>query len=177
MAPSEPTRDHAEDPNRPRIPDFSSTAGRKLAVVCSKGNLDQVYPALVFASAALGEGIETHLFFTFWGFEVILPDRMRELKFTPLGNTAVHLPQGLGGLPGMTALATRVMRRQIADIGVPDIPELLDQIVACGGHLWACQMSVDLMHLQPDDLYGAVEGVINAADFFDKTSGAQLIFI
>ena len=27
---------------------------------------------------------------------------MGDLKFTMLGNTATHMPQGLGGLPGMT---------------------------------------------------------------------------
>jgi len=96
---------------------------RKLAIICSKGNLDMAYPGLVLANAALGEGVETHLFFTFWGFDIITKSRMAELKFTPLGNTATHLPQGLGGLPGMTALATHQMRKQIAAVGVPDVPQ------------------------------------------------------
>ena len=94
-----------------------------------------------------------------------------------LGNTATHMPQGLGGLPGMTAMATHMMRKQIAGIGVPEVPEFLDQIVASGGHLWACRMSADMMHLTEDDLYDAVEGIINAADFIEKTDGAQLLFI
>ncbi|HET9172241.1 MAG TPA: DsrE/DsrF/DrsH-like family protein [Actinospica sp.] len=161
------------------IPDFgdTATAGRKLAIICSKGNLDMAYPALVLANAALGEGVETHLFFTFWGFDMITKSRMGELKFTLLGNTATHMPQGLGGIPGMTTLATHQMRKQIHDIGVPDVPEFLDQIVASGGHLWACRMSADMMHLDLDDLYEPVEGIISAADFIEKTEGAQLLFI
>jgi len=161
------------------VPDFGDAAptGRKLAIICSKGNLDMAYPGLVLANAALGEGVETHLFFTFWGFDMIAKSRMGDLKFTPLGNTATHLPQGLGGLPGMTALATHQMRRQIHDVGVPDVPEFLEQIVASGGHLWACRMSADMMHLTEADLYQAVEGIISAADFIDKTDGAQLLFI
>jgi len=150
---------------------------RKLAIICSKGNLDMAYPGLVLANAALGEGVETHLFFTFWGFDIITKSRMAELKFTPLGNTATHLPQGLGGLPGMTALATHQMRKQIAAVGVPDVPEFLELIVASGGHLWACRMSADMMHLDLDDLYHDVEGIINASDFIEKTEGAQLLFI
>ena len=75
-------------------------AGRKLAIICSKGNLDMAYPGLILANAALGEGVETHLFFTFWGFDMINRKTMGDLKFTMLGNTATHLPQGLGGLPG-----------------------------------------------------------------------------
>jgi len=161
------------------IPDFGDpqTAGRKLAIICSKGNLDMAYPGLVLANAALGEGVETHLFFTFWGFDMITKSRMDDLKFTPLGNTATHLPQGLGGLPGMTAMATHLMRKQIAEIGVPEVPEFLEQIVASGGHLWACRMSADMNHLVEADLYDEVEGIISASDFVEKTEGAQLLFI
>ena len=161
------------------MPDFGGTAapGRKLAIICSKGNLDMAYPGLILANAALGEGVETHLFFTFWGFDMITKSRMKDLKFTMLGNTATHMPQGLGGLPGMTALATRQMRKQIAEIGVPTVPELLEQIVDSGGHLWACRMSADMMNLDESDLYEAVEGIISAADFIEKTDNAQIIFI
>ncbi|GAA0815597.1 DsrE/DsrF/DrsH-like family protein [Spirilliplanes yamanashiensis] len=160
------------------IPDFDGgTAGRKLAIICSKGNLDMAYPGLVLANAALGEGVETHLFFTFWGFDMITKSRMRDLKFTPLGNTATHLPQGLGGLPGMTAVATRQMKRQIAEAGVPEVPEFLAQIADSGGHLWACRMSADMLHLDEGDLCAEVEGIISAADFIEKTDGAQLLFI
>jgi peroxiredoxin family protein len=161
------------------VPDFgdAATAGRKLAVICSKGNLDMAYPGLILANAALGEGVETHLFFTFWGFDMITRSRMHDLKFTMLGNTATHLPQGLGGLPGMTAMATHQMKKQIQDIGVPDVPEFLDQIVASGGHLWACRMSADMQHLGMDDLYEGVEAIISATDFIEMTDGAQLLFV
>jgi peroxiredoxin family protein len=160
----------------PNFDDDVATA-RKLAIICSKGNLDMAYPGLVLANAALGEGIETHLFFTFWGFDMITKSRMHDLKFTPLGNTATHMPQGLGGLPGMTAMATHMMKKQIAGIGVPEVPEFLEQIVASGGHLWACRMSADMMQLTEGDLYDEVEGIISATDFIEKTEGAQLLFI
>jgi peroxiredoxin family protein len=160
------------------VPSFDDEAtGRKLAIICSKGNLDMAYPGMILANAALGEGVETHLFFTFWGFDIITKSRMADLKFTMLGNTATHMPQGLGGLPGMTAMATHKMKKQIAEIGVPTVPEFLDQIVASGGHLWACRMSADMMHLDESDLHDAVEGIISAADFIEKTEGAQLLFI
>ena len=161
------------------VPNFGdeATDGRKLAIIRSKGNLDMAYPGLILANAALGEGVETHLFFTFWGFDMITRSRMDDLKFTMLGNTATHLPQGLGGLPGMTAMATHQMKKQIEEIGVPDVPEFLEQIVASGGHLWACRLSADMMHLDESDLYEDVEGIISAADFIEKTNGAQILFI
>ena len=162
----------------PIIPSFGSPdTDRKLAIICSKGNLDMAYPGLVLANAALGEGVETHLFFTFWGFDMINKKTMADLKLTLLGNTAMHVPQGLGGLPGMTTMATHQMRKAIADLGIPEVPEFLQQIVDSGGHLWACRMSADMQGLGLDDLYDGVEDVISASDFIEMTDGAQLLFI
>jgi peroxiredoxin family protein len=173
------TIDTAPDTAPAIIPNFDteSTQGRKLAIICSKGSLDMAYPGLILANAALGEGVETHLFFTFWGFDIINKETMADLKFTPLGNTATHMPQGLGGLPGITHMATSKLKKSIADLDVPEVPEFLEQIVASGGHLWACRMSADMNHLTEDDLYDEVEGIISASDFIDKTEGAQLLFI
>jgi peroxiredoxin family protein len=161
------------------VPSFDDEAdsGRKLAIICSKGNLDMAYPGLILANAALGEGVETHLFFTFWGFEMINLKTMGHLKFSPMGNTATHMPNSLSGLPGMTAMATHMMKRQIADLDVPEVPEFLEQIHQSGGHLWACRMSADMMKLHEEDLYEGVEGIISASDFIELTEGAQLLFI
>jgi peroxiredoxin family protein len=168
------------------IPDFEDAADtdRRIAIICSKGNLDMAYPGLIIANAALGEGVETHLFFTFWGLDMIVKSRMHHLQFSPAGNAAMHLPvgdlrmpQALAPLPGMTGMATHLLKKQIADLGVPEVPDLLDQIVAAGGHLWACRMSADMMKLTAADLHDDVEGIISAGDFVEMTAGAQLLFI
>ena len=171
-----PTIPHTAE--APIVPSFvDAESGRKLAIICSKGNLDMAYPGLILANAALGEGVETHLFFTFWGFDMINKKTMGDLKFTPLGNPATHMPQGLGGLPGITHMATSKLKKSIAELDVPEVPEFLEQIVASGGHLWACRMSADMNHLTEEDLYEEVEGIISASDFIEKTEGAQLLFI
>jgi peroxiredoxin family protein len=162
----------------PILPTFDdTTTDRKLAIICSKGTLDMAYPGLILANAALGEGVETHIFFTFWGFDLVNKKTMHDLKFTMLGNTATHMPQGLGGLPGMTAMATSRLKKSIAEVGVPEVPELLEQIVDSGGHLWACRMSAEMNHLTMDDLTDGVEAIISAGDFIEKTEGAQVIFV
>lgn len=158
---------------------------RKLAIICSKGNLDMAYPGLILGNAALSEGIETHLFFTFWGFDMVNKAHMDSLKFTMVGNTAMHMPQApgvkiphmLGSLPGMTEFATRMMRNQIKGLDVPTVPEMLDQITAAGGHLWGCRMTFDMLGLSMADLYEGVEAVISANDFIEISEGAQIIFI
>ena len=168
------------------VPDFGDEdeLDRKLVIICSKGNLDMAYPGLVLANAALGEGIETHLFFTFWGLDMVTKSRMNNLQFTPVGNTAMHLPIGdsrmpqfLTPFPGMVSMSTKMMKKQSADLGVPEVPDMLEQIVAAGGHLWACRMSYDMMKLTEGDLYDGVEAVINATDFMEKSEGGQLLFV
>jgi peroxiredoxin family protein len=162
----------------PLVPSFDTPdTGRKLAIICSKGSLDMAYPGLILGNAALGEGVEVHLFFTFWGFDMINKKTMGDLKFTPLGNTATHMPQGLGGIPGVTHMATSKLKKSLEELDIPEVPDFLEQIVASGGHLWACRLSADMNHLTEDDLYDEVEGIISASDFIEMTEGAQLLFI
>jgi peroxiredoxin family protein len=161
----------------PVFDDEDAGSGRKLAIICSKGSLDMAYPGLILANAALGEGIETHLFFTFWGFDMINRKTLGHLQFSPVGNPATHMPTSVMGLPGMQALATRMMRKQIEGIDIPEVPEFLEMITDAGGHLWACRMSADMMKLAEDDLYEGVEGIISASDFMELSEGAQIIFI
>ncbi|WKZ82666.1 MAG: DsrE/DsrF/DrsH-like family protein [Acidimicrobiia bacterium] len=159
-------------------PAFLEDSGsRKLCLICSKGTLDMAYPGMVLANAALMEGIETNIFFTFWGLDMVVEKRMDHLKATPVGNTAMHMPQSLGPLPGMTAMATRMMKKQIADLGFPGVREFLQTIVDAGGHLWACKMSADMMKVEEADLFDGVEGIIGATEFIEMSDGAQVIFI
>ena len=166
------------------VPDFGDEdSDRKMCFIASKGTLDMVYPSLVMANAALGEGIETHIFFTFWGMDIINKDTQDDLQFTWLGNTAMHppgkkmhMPQGLAGLPGMTGIATKMMKKQIADLEVPEVPEFVQMIADAGGHLWACKMSADMMDITMDNLVEGVEGIITATDFIELSDGGQVIF-
>ncbi len=164
---------------QPIVPSFGDDAptDRKLAIICSKGNLDMAYPGLILGNAALGEGVEVHMFFTFWGFDMITKSRMNDLKFTPVGNTATHMPMGLTPMPGMTQMATKQMKKTLEDLDIPNVPDFLEQIVASGGHLWACRLSADMNKLTDADLYDEVEGIISASDFIEMTEGAQLLFI
>jgi len=167
------------------VPNFGSEdSDRKLAIICSKGNLDMAYPGLILGNAALGEGIETMIFFTFWGFDMITKSRMNDLQFSPAGNTALHLPgsdkhfpQAMMPAPGMTGMATKMLKKQLADLDIPEVPDFLDQIVAAGGHLWACRLSADMNKFTAKDLRDDVEGIISASDFIEMTEGAQLLFI
>jgi peroxiredoxin family protein len=165
---------------------------RKMAFICSKGNLDMAYPALIMGNAALGEGIEVHIFFTFWGLDIVNTKTYDKLKFTMAANTAMHMndlgrirpgwehksmPQAMGNLPGMTSFATWMMKKQMAELEIPDIPDFLDLMQASGAHLYACRLSFDMAKMIEADLHPGVEGVISASDFIEIAEGAQIIFV
>ena len=96
----------------------------------------------------------------------------------------MHLPMaknlplwsGMGIIPGMTTMSTKMMKGQLDALEIPSVREMLDIIVASGGHLWGCKMSFDMNGLSEDDLYEGVEAVISATDFIELSEGAQVIF-
>lgn len=161
------------------VPSFGNNedSGRKLAIICSKGSLDMAYPAFILGNAALGEGIAVDLFFTFWGFDIINKKTMDHLKFSPVGNTATHMPAALSPLPGVTAFATHSLKKSLAELDVPEVREFLNLLKDSGANIWACQLSADMNHLGKEDLYEGVDAIINAGAFIEMTDGAQLLFI
>lgn len=150
---------------------------RKLCIICSKGTLDMAYPGLVLANAALMEGVDVMLFFTFWGLDMINKKKLAHLQVSPIGNPSLGIPNAIGGLPGMTNIATTMMKREIAKLDFPEIDEFLQMVTDAGAELYACKMSMDMMHLSEDDLFKGVKGVVGAMEFIEMSEGAQLLFI
>lgn len=162
---------------------------RHIAFICSKGNLDMAYPALVMGWAALGNGIDITIFFTFWGLDLINKNRVDHLEIAPVANTSMKMsmmgidsgnlgiPNIMGMLPGMTAFATKLMKDKMEKLEVPPVREYLQMLVDAGANLYACKMSVDMMELGMDDFVEGVQDIVTAGDFMDMTEGAQIIFI
>jgi peroxiredoxin family protein len=162
----------------PIVPNFGDDdPQRKISFVCSKGSLDMAYPALIMASGALEQGIETHIFFTFWGMDMINKKTMGNLKFSPVGNPATHMPAALAPFPGMTTMATKQMHKQLTELDIPDIPTFLGHLQDMGCHLWACKMSVDMFKLEERDMIDGLDGILNVADFIELIDGAQTMFV
>ena len=163
---------------------------RHVAFICSKGDLDMAYPALVMGWAALGDGIDVTIFFTFWGMDMIRKSRVDHLQIAPVANTAMKMsmmgfkgndnfgiPNILGIIPGMTWFATKLMKNKMEALEVPPVSEYLEMLSDAGANLYACRMSVDMMDLDEDDFIDGVEAVVTASDFMDMTDDAQIIFI
>lgn len=148
----------------------------KISIIISKGALEEVYPGLIMANGARMEGIEVNLFFTFFGMESIIDKRMDHLKVATVGNPALHIPTMLGGLPGMSAMATSRMKKEIEELDIPPVREFIEMIHDTGAEIYACRASVDMFHLTKDDFCEQVDEVISVGEFYEKSAGAQIVF-
>ena len=151
----------------------------KMMIILSKGTLENVYAAFVLANGARMEGIEAEIFFTFFGLEAIHKDKLNHLHVATVGNPAMHIPTMLGGLPGMEALATSMMKKEMEKIDMPDINEFLEILVASGVKLWACKLAADMFHYKKEDLYSDVEAIITVGDFYKRSEGegVHMLFV
>ena len=148
----------------------------KVAIVVSKGSLEGVSPALIMANGARMEGIEADLFFTFFGLDAIRKDRYGRIKVATVGNPGMHVPTWVGAIPGFSALATRMMQRQMEKIDIPPIPEFIELVADSGTSLYACKATVDMFGLTMDDFVPQVDSIISVGDFYAQAAGGQIIF-
>ncbi len=147
----------------------------RAAFIASKGSLDMAYPPLILASAAAAMDIESAIFFTFYGLDILHKKKNKNLKVPPVANPSmpVPMPNILGILPGMTAMATMMMNKWMRDQNVPSIQELLDACIESGVKLIACQMTMDVMGIKREDLIDEIE-VGGAATFLEWASGCNI---
>jgi peroxiredoxin family protein len=148
----------------------------KVAIVISKGSLDGIYPGLIMANGARMEGIDADLFFTFFGLDAIRKNRYEKIKVATVGNPGLHMPTWLGALPGFSALATKMMQRQMEKIDIPPIPEFIELVADSGVRLYACKATVDMFGLTLDDFVPQVEEIISVGEFYEKAAGGEIIF-
>jgi peroxiredoxin family protein len=148
----------------------------KVAIVVSHGSLEGIYPALIMANGARMEGIEADLFFTFFGLDAIRKDRYEKIKVATVGNPGLHMPTWIGAIPGFSALATRMMKRQMEKIDIPPIPEFIELVHDSGVRLYACKATVDMFGLTLDDFVPQVEDIISVGQFYEQAAGGQIIF-
>lgn len=150
----------------------------KMMIICAKAGVESVYASLILAHGARAEGIEVDLFFTFFGLDAIHKKRMRSLHVATVGNPGMHMPTALGAIPGMETVATRLMKKEMDKLDIPEVEEFLQMISDEGGHIFACKLAMDMFHFTKDDLWGGVEDVLTVGQFYERhIPGAQMLFI
>lgn len=157
-----------ELPAEAREREITST---RLAIIAGHGTLDAAYPPLILATAAAAMDMEATIFFTFYGLEIVKKGHADHLKVAPIANPAMPLPVPniVGMLPGMTAMATSMMHGWMDRAHVAKISELLEIAIESGVKLIACQMTMDVMGIKKEDLLDGVE-IGGAATFLEFAS-------
>lgn len=149
---------------------------RKVALIVSKGGLDEVYPALILANSARMSGIDAMIFFTFYGLDCVTEAKVDHLHVNMVGNPSSPMPTMLAGLPGMESFAAKMMKSKMEKLDLPSVREMIVMLEESGADLYGCQLAMDMMEIERKDLLPQVKDVITAGDFFALSDGAQIIF-
>lgn len=149
---------------------------KRLAIIASKGTLDMAYPPLILASTAIAMEMEAGIFFTFYGLDIVNRKKYANLKVAPVGNPAmpVPVPNIAGMLPGMTAMATKMMKGMMKKANMPTIPELIKVCHEGGVKLWPCQMTLDVMSIKAEDIIPEADPSCGAAAYLEYASEADV---
>ena len=128
----------------------------KAAFICVKDTLDGAYPALVLGINAARQGMESKIFYSFMGLNMVLQGGAERAKFLP--------PGVMGAIPGMSSIATGMMKKKIDKANIPNLAELQEMAQIEGVELIACKMTVDMMEIDESKL---IEGAVvwTAEDF------------
>ncbi len=128
----------------------------KAAFICVKDTLDGAYPSLVLAINAARQGMDTKLFYSFMGMNLVVEGGTDRARFFPAG--------AMGAIPGMSSLATGMMKKKIDKANIPSLADLQEMAQIEGVDIIACKMTVDMMEIDEEKL---VEGVVvwTAEDF------------
>lgn len=136
-------------------------AVRKACIIASKGTLDWAYPPFILSTAAAAAGMESSVFFTFYGLNLITKGYEQKAKVSPTGNPAMPMPVPMAdlfaGMPGMKAMATSMMKSMFRRKHVASIGELIDVARDSGVRLIACQMTMEVFGYGPSDFIEGVE--------------------
>jgi len=151
-------------------------SSNRLAVIATHGGLDAAYPPLILATAAVAMDMEAAIFFTFYGLEILRKGNADKLKVAPIANPAmpqpipgISIPNIVGMLPGMTAVATGMMNSWMKKANVAKLSELLEMAQEMDVRLIACQMTMDVMGIKKEDLIDGIE-IGGAATFLEFAS-------
>ncbi|MCL7452250.1 MAG: DsrE/DsrF/DrsH-like family protein [Anaerolineae bacterium] len=151
----------------------------KCTIVVFSGEMDKVFAAFIIATTAAAMGMETTMFFTFWG-----------LKAVQKGN-----PTGTGLFGKMLSMINRggidrlgpskfnfggagrwMFKKMMKDQNVTSLPELLQMAIDLDVKLLACLMSMDVMEITQDDLIPEVSDVVGAATMLAEAQESKIQF-
>lgn len=137
----------------------------KAAFICVKDTLDGAYPSLVLGINAARQGMESKIFYSFMGLNMVIKGGAERARFIP--------PGVMGAIPGMSTVATGMMKKKIDKANIPSLAELQEMAQLEGVELIACKMTVDMMEIDENKL---IEGAVvwTAEDFLKYAKNCKI---
>jgi peroxiredoxin family protein len=154
---------------------MSKDKPKRMAIISANGTLDAAYPPVILASTAAAMDMEVAIFFTFYGLDLIHKKRSKKLKVSPIANPAAPMPVPniIGMIPGMTGMATLMMKRWMKSANVAKFEELRDMCLESGVRFIGCQMTMDVYGVKEKDLIEGCE-LGGAAAFLEFAMDADI---
>ncbi|MCS7178889.1 MAG: DsrE/DsrF/DrsH-like family protein [Anaerolineae bacterium] len=149
---------------------------RKASIVVFSGDMDKVMAAFIIATTAAASGIQTTMFFTFWGLQAIKKrvstgqtvfQKMLSLFFKDIDRIG---PSRLN----MGGLGRWMFKRMMKQQNVATLPELRRMAIDLGVKLLACQMSMEVMGIRREDLIDEVSDVVGAATYIAEANQSHI---
>lgn len=137
----------------------------KAAFICVKDTLDGAYPSLVLGINAARQGMESKIFYSFMGMNMVMKGGAERAKFVPDGV--------MGAIPGMSTIATGMMKKKIEKANIPSLADLQEMAQIEGVELIACKMTIDMMEVDETKL---IDGVVvwTAEDFLKYAKSCKI---
>ena len=139
--------------------------------------MDKVFAAFIIATGAAAAGMDTTLFFTFWGLKAIQKGNLT-------GKGLMGKMMGLMNRGGLGRLGPSkfnfggagrwMFKKMMADKGVTTLDELRQTMIDLDVHLIACKMSMDVMEISREDLIDEVEDIVGVAKMIKEASGSAI---
>jgi peroxiredoxin family protein len=154
----------------------------RVVIFAWSGDLDRMWPTLILATTSAAMGMETTVFFTFWGLFPLVRNDVRitgenwmqkMMSALNRGGTE-HLKLSKMNFAGAGA---GMMKKLVRDHKIASPTELLEMAREMGVHLIPCQMTMDLLGLSRDDLVDGLEEPAGATTALLEAKGATTLFI
>ncbi len=138
---------------------------KKMTIIVTKGTLDWAYPPFILATTAVAMDVEVNMFFTFYGLQ-LLKKNLDHLQISTLGNPAMEMPMMgmhmtmpnvMSVIPGVDAMASKMMKKMIKDKGVASVTDLREAAVEMEVNMIACQMTMDLFEWEKADMIDGID--------------------
>lgn len=145
----------------PPTPERENFEHAKTFVVFS-GDLDKAIASFIMANGAAAMGRPVTMFFTFWGVSILRrPEKVRVKKSLIGKMFGFMMPRGSKklGLSRMNfgGIGAKMIRAVMKQNGVSSLEELIESARQKGVKFVACQMSMELMGITPEELIDGVE--------------------